>query len=433
MRIKFLIYILFSYYSIYGQLEINDTITDNKIYWQEQFRSLYESDINLSTIIAIDINQNRENTMANKHLEVYKWLNVYDTKKFKIKVFVINESSSKNNFKVCCDENNEKIECSQSTLFFITRNKSQKDFLSKNLNVLFLKSIPIKNKEGFEVYQLTPIKDPGDFKWKTEQLLYNLQNIPQIPKTPTPKTNFFQISYQSSLIRSKNTQFDAATNNQIDLIMKKKKYLSDKNKESIDKDSIQILFGGGISLAQNRFSSSNNSQQVEKGSYPLDSIYASLSGVRENHLYQSINFVGFFAVKFKRFEISLSPFFALQSNLSSNVIGGSITTYGFNDQINEYLYDIPELGLKTQTEEILKVQNYFKTRSYGINAGVSYNINLGTLIVAPNLNLKFISIHNKNPISNAYSIPEDKYNGVFASLKKINYFFIPTLGLSISF
>ena len=129
MRIKFLIYILFSYYSIYGQLEINDTITNNEIYWQEQFRSLYDSDTNLSTIIAIDINQNRENTMANKHLEVYKWLNVYDEKKFKIKVFVINESSSKNNFKVCCDENNEKIECSQSTLFFITRNKSQKDFL----------------------------------------------------------------------------------------------------------------------------------------------------------------------------------------------------------------------------------------------------------------------------------------------------------------
>lgn len=425
MRIKFLFFILFSYYSIYGQLEINDTITNNTINWVEQFKELYDaSDINLSTIIAIDINQNRgnSNSVANKHLEVYKWLNSYDANKFKIKVFVINESSSKNNFKVCCDENNEKIECSQSTLFFITRNKSQKDFLSKNLNLLFLKSIPIPNEKGFKVFQLTPIKDPDDFKWKTEQLFYNLQNIPIIEKSP--KTNFFQISYQSSLIRSKNTQFDGATNNQIDLIMKKK--------ICSDTDTIQILFGGGFSLAQNNFSSSNNFQCGQKGSYPLDSIYASLSGVRENHLYQSINFVLSFAVKFKRFEISLSPFCALQSNLSSTVTGGSITTYGFKNQITDYLYDIPELGLKTQTEEILNVQNYFKTRSYGFNVGVSYNINLGTLIVAPNLNLKFIYIQNKNSISNAYSIPEDKYNGLFATLKN-TYFFIPTLGLSISF
>ena len=436
MKIKFIFYILFSYYSLYGQLDITDTITNNIINWEQECVDLnalhkIQGNYDISTIIAIDINQNRKNTMANKHLEVYRWLDVYDANKFKVKVYVINESSSKNNFSICCDEG-QKIECSQSTLFLITKNSSLKDYLSKNLTLLSMKKI-LSNDQGFKkselddgfvVYQFSSIKDPEDFKWKTEQLFYNLEHIPQAEKKEISKTNFFQISYQSSLIRSKNTQFDGATNNQIDLIMKKK--------ICSDKDSIQILVGGGISLAQNRFSSSNNFQCGQKGSYPLDSIYASLSGVRENHSYQSINLVGFLAVKIKKFEFSLSPFCALQSNLSSTVTGGSITTYGFKNQITDYLYDIPELGLKTQTEEILNVQNYFKTRSYGFNVGVSYNINLGTLIVAPNLNLKFIYIQNKNSISNAYSIPEDKYNGLFATLKN-TYFFIPTLGLSISF
>ena len=105
---------------------------------------------------------------------------------------------------------------------------------------------------------------------------------------------------------------------------------------------------------------------------------------------------------------------------------------GFKNQITDYLYDIPELGLKTQTEEILKVQNYFKTSSYGFNAGVSYNINLGTLIVAPNINFKLISIKNKNSISKAYSIPEDKYNGLFATYERSTPLLL-TVGLSISF
>jgi hypothetical protein len=428
MRIKFLFYILFSYSSLYGQLDITDTITNNIIDWEREFvnlNNLHESQGNsdLSTIIAIDINQNRDNLSS--HREVYKWLTyTYDVKKIKLKVYVINESSSKNNFSICCDENQKNIECSQSTLFLITKNSSLKDYLSKNLTLLSMKEIPISNNDSFIVYQFSSIKDPEDFVWKTKQLFYNLEHIPQAEKKEISKTNFFQISYQSSLINSKNTQFDRASNNQIDLIMKKK--------ICCNKNSIQILVGGGISLAQNRFSSSNNSQYVQKGSYPLDSIYASLSGVRENYSYQSINLVGFLAVKIKKFEFSLSPFYALQSNLSSTVTGGSITTYGSKNQITDYLYDIPELGLKTQTEEILKVQNYFKTSSYGFNAGVSYNINLGTLIVAPNLNLKFISIHNKNQILNSYSIPEDKYNGLFATLKN-KYFFIPTLGLSISF
>lgn len=433
MKIKFIFYILFSYYSLYGQLDITDTITNNKIIWEQEFVNLTKlhktsGNSDLSTIIAIDINQNRKNSMAYKHLEVYEWLNVYDANKFKVKVYVINESSSKNNFSICCDENQKNIECSQSTLFLITKNSSIKDYLSLNLSLLSMKKIPISNGEGFDVYQFSSIKDPYDFKWKTEQLFYNLQNIPQIEKTPTPKTNFFQISYQSSLINSKNTQFDRVSSNQIDLLIK----------VDVGNKNLGIV-GGGISMAQNTFSTTSNLLIGDAGSLPLDSIYASLSEVSEKYTHQTINVAFLVAIKTEInkkngfFEFSLSPFFAIQSKLSSTVTGGSITTYGFKNQITDYLYNIPELGLKTQTEEILNVQNYFKTTTFGFNAGFSYNIKLGPLNVAPNLNLKLISIKNNNPCLNAYSIPKNKFNGVFASNQKNSNFLMPTIGLSISF
>ena len=83
MKIKFIFYILFSYYSLYGQLDITDTITNNIINWEQECVDLnalhkIQGNYDISTIIAIDINQNRKNTMANKHLEVYRWLDVYD-------------------------------------------------------------------------------------------------------------------------------------------------------------------------------------------------------------------------------------------------------------------------------------------------------------------------------------------------------------------
>ena len=364
--------------------------------------------------------------------EIEEWLNPYNTYKFSVYFDVINIESSDYSVSFKSKDHPKKYDLKKSTVFIITKDTlliKELNSNGTNYGISIEDTLRNKNDKNDSII-LFRWKDTGnsrgdfsDFQWKTNQIIYNLEHIPEANKKekPTKKTNFFQISYQSSLINSKNTQFDRASNNQIDLIMNKKM------------DSIQILVvGGGISLAQNRFSSSSNLRYSEVGSSPLDSIYASLSGVSENHSYQSINLVGFLAVKIKKFEFSLSPFYALQSNLSSTVTGGSITTYGFKNQISDYLYDIPELGLKTQTEEILNAQNYFKTRSYGFNAGISYNINLGTLIVAPNLNLKFISIHNKNSISNAYSIPEDKYNGLFATLKNTKFLF-PTLGLSISF
>jgi len=363
--------------------------------------------------------------------ETENWLTSYNINQTDLNFKVINP----NNIDVKTEISSKELNLythnyPRSILFlFIQDSTAIKDYLESNKASLSLINY-IEIETGLIIYFLES-DSYSDFQWKTNQLLFNLDHVPLPEKKeilPEPKKVSFQLGFSSGgAINKKNTNFDGFSSNQIDLLVKR----SIRNKNLIN-------LGGGISMSQNTFSTKNNLLYGEAGSFPLDSIYASLSGISEKYTHQTINIAFLIARKIdckhknRFFEFSLSPFISIQSKLSSTVNGGSITTYGFKHQITDYLYDIPELGLKTQTEEILKAQNYFKTRTFGFNAGVSYNINVGTLIVAPNLNLKFISIHNKNSISNAYSIPEDKYNGLFATLKN-KYFFIPTLGLSISF
>ncbi len=368
--------------------------------------------------------------------EIEGWLNPYNSSKFYTYFSVFNiESNEGYTFNFTLGNESEPFtNYTKSMAFVLTKDSLLITELLKNGKDFDLYgdySFKNKNDEVIRLFTFINIDNFSEFQWKTNQLLFNLDHVPLPEKKEIivdPKKKFFQLGLSSGgAINKKNTNFDGFSSNQIDLLVK----WSFGNKNLIN-------LGGGISFAQNKFSTTSNLLFGDAVSLPLDSIYASLSGVSEKYAHQTINIAFLIAIKTEInkkngfFEFSLSPFYALQSNLSSTVTGGSITTYGFKNQITDYLYDIPELGLKTQTEEILKVQNYFKTSSYGFNAGVSYNINLGTLIVAPNLNFKFISIHNKNSISNAYSIPEVKYNGLFATLKN-KYFIIPTLGLSISF
>ena len=293
-----------------------------------------------------------------------------------------------------------------------------------------MSSFQNKNNETIKLFQLVDIKDFFDFKWKTNQLLYNLDNIPLPEKKEISiqKTTFFQIGFSSgTTINKNNTNFNGFLFNQIDFQVKK----SFKNKN-------KIIFGGGISIAQNSFNSNSNILYSQKGILPIDSIYASISEVCENYTHQSTNISLLIALKIDNkkkdrfFEFNISPFLSIQSKLNSTVTGGSIKTFGFKNQINEYLYDIPELGLKTQSEELLNIQNSFNTITYGLNAGISFNTKIGAFIFAPNINLKLVSIYNKNSILNAYSIYENRYNGLFATLKNSN-FIVPTIGLSILF
>ena len=366
--------------------------------------------------------------------EFENWLISYDFNKFNIDFSVYTNTTPKG---INCHFLNSLPDwldqLKRSSLFIIISDNNHriKTYIDSHKTQFLLEKLDIYS--GLSIYRLNFVDNNDVFKWRTNQIIYNLEHIP-LPEikedTPKPKKVSFQLGFSSSgSINKKNTNFDGFSSNQIDLLVKR----------SFGKNDL-INLGVGISFAQNTFSTTSNLLYGDVGPLPLDSVYASLSGVSEKYAHQTINIAFLIAQKIKIksnskndfFEFSFSPFLSLQSKLSSTVTGGSITTYGFKNQITDYLYDIPELGLKTQTEEIRNVQNYFKTTTFGFNAGFSYNVKLGPLIVAPNLNLKLISIQNKNSISKAYSIPEDKYNGLFATLKNTKFLF-PTLGLSISF
>ena len=430
--------IIFNFYSTYCQ---NDQLKDEQLFKYPKetdnkllidingLKKIFNQDENLPFIIR-GVIFNKTMDIENKK-ETENWLTSYNINQTDLSFTVIDPKNIDVKTEIFSKE--LKPHTNNYTrsflLLFIQDTTTIKDYLERNFKTLSL--ISYKEIETGLIIYFLGCDSYSDFQWKTNQLLYNLDNVPlpeKKEKLLAPKKVSFQLGFSSGgSINKKNTNFDGFSSNQIDLLIK-----GDVGNKNLG------IVGGGISMAQNTFSTTSNLLIGDAGSLPLDSIYASLSGVSEKYTHQTINIAFLIAIKTEInkkngfFEFSFSPFYALQSNLSSTVTGGSITTYGFKNQITDYLYDIPELGLKTQTEEILKVQNYFKTSSYGFNAGVSYNIDLGTLIVAPNINFKLISIKNKNSISKAYSIPEDKYNGLFATYEKTTPLLL-TVGLSISF
>lgn len=432
--------IIFNFYSTYCQ---NDQLKDEQLFKYPKetdnkllidingLKKIFNQDENLPFIIR-GVIFNKTMDIENKK-ETENWLTSYNINQTDLSFTVINPKNIDVKTEIFSKElKPHKNNYTRSfLLLFIQDTTAIKDYLERNFKTLSL--ISYKEIETGLIIYFLGCDSYSDFQWKTNQLLYNLDHVPlpeKKEKLPEPKKISFQLGFSSGgSINKKNTNFDGFSSNQIDLLVK----WSFGNK-------ILLNIGGGISFAQNKFSTTSNLLFGVAGSLPLDSIYASLSGVSEKYAHQTINIAFLIAQKIKIksnskndfFEFSFSPFLSLQSKLSSTVTGGSITTYGFKNQITDYLYDIPELGLKTQTGEILNVQNYFKTSSYGFNAGVSYNINLGTLIVAPNINFKLISIKNKNSISKAYSIPEDKYNGLFATYERTKPLLL-TVGLSISF
>ena len=368
--------------------------------------------------------------------EIEGWLNPYNSSKFYTYFSVFNiESNEGYTFNFTLGKESEPFtNYTKSMAFVLTKDSLLITELLKNGKDFDLYgdySFKNKNDEVIRLFTFINIDNFSEFQWKTNQLLFNLDHVPLPEKKEIivdPKKNFFQLGLSSGgAINKKNTNFDGFSSNQIDLLVK----WSFGNKNLIN-------LGGGISFAQNTFSTTSNLLYGDAGPLPLDSVYASLSGVSEKYTHQTINIALLIALKTERkdkngfFEFCFSPFLSLQSKLSSTVTGGSMTTYGFKNQITDYLYDIPELGLKTQTDEFRNLQNTFNTITYGFNVGTSYNINVGNLILAPNINFKLLSIKNKNSISKAYSIPEDKYNGLFATYERTTPLLL-TVGLSISF
>jgi hypothetical protein len=379
-------------------------------------------------IVYCDIYDRSLNPPEAHKKEVESWLSPYNTSKFYTCFSVFNiESNDGYNVNFTLSDQTEKFnKLVRSTVFVLTKDSlfiEALNIIGKDLSLFEVFSFKNKNSETIKLFQLVGIRDFSDFQWKTNQILYNLDNIQISPKKeiqPKPKKLYFQVGYQSSLSKSNNTQFDGFTINQVDLLIKKSNL---KN----------TVIGGGISFSQTNFSSSTNDKYAENGTFPLDSIYASLIAIDEKYTNQSINLVGYFALKGKKVEISLSPFYSIYNVLNSTTISGSITTFGYNAQINEYLYDLPELGLKTQTSEIVGIENSFKSSSFGLNIGVSYNFDLGkNLSVSPSFNLKMTSIRNRSSITDCYSISNGFYNGWFSTLQNTSLI-VPTVGLSISF
>ena len=245
------------------------------------------------------------------------------------------------------------------------------------------------------------------------------------------RNNLFQLSVSSSLMSIDNNPFIDFSRKQIDLIVK---YSFFKNKS--------LLIGCGMSLSQNRFNSSNNSIYSLSGNVPLEFTYAKLDAVSERYFHQAINVSAYLGFKIpfpagtknnsSGFEISLNPYLSLFSKLDSEIVGGSITTFGEFSEIDEYLYDIPELGLNSKSDYFIGNRINYNSSTIGMNLAISYMFKIGDISIAPNLNLNYVYIKNNNLQTDSYTFNNSSYNGMFSSIKDIN-FLNPTIGLSLIF
>jgi hypothetical protein len=245
------------------------------------------------------------------------------------------------------------------------------------------------------------------------------------------RNNLFQLSVSSSLMSIDNNPFTDFSSKQINFIVK---YSFFKNKS--------LLIGCGMSLSQNRFNSSNNSIYSLSGNIPLEFTYAKLDAVSERYFHQAINVSAYLGFKIpfpagtknnsSGFEISLNPYLSLFSKLDSEIVGGSITTFGEFSEIDEYLYDIPELGLNSKSDYFIGNRINYNSSTIGMNLAISYMFKIGDISIAPNLNLNYVYIKNKNLQPDSYTFNNRSYNGMFSSLKDIN-FLNPTIGLSLIF
>jgi hypothetical protein len=186
----------------------------------------------------------------------------------------------------------------------------------------------------------------------------------------------------------------------------------------------------------NSFSSTDNAAYNSTNSLILDTIYATINSLTQNYTQQTVSFNGLvrFSPKIgeNNLSISISPFISIDNRLSSEIFGGSITTFGKYAGISDYVFNVDELGLFSRSEELVGQRTDFNTSAYGINLGIGYQLNLKYFHIVPTLAIKYISIQNKDDIKESYSIDNQSYFGKFATLTKTT-FISPLIGLSIIF
>lgn len=311
----------------------------------------------------------------------------------------------------------------RSFLFVFVKEPDIIKFLDQNLSYFSLERI---DTIDFSIYMLNNISNLDDFKSKCNQLIYNLGEfeIPIAPKIEIPKNLYFEINASTSILNVNTKGFNGFATKELNI------NVLHKLKEST------LSVGAGISYMQSNFLASDKATYSSTNSLILDTTYAAINNLTQNYAQQTISLSGLVRYRPKigenNLSISISPFISIYNRLSSEISGGSITTFGKYAGISEYVYNVDELGLFSKSEELVGQRIGFNSSAYGINLGIGYQLNLKHFLIVPTLAIKYISIQNKNEIKESYSIDSQSYFGKFATLPKTT-FISPLIGLSIIF
>lgn len=359
------------------------------------------------------------------------WVSPYDVSKLNIGFNVLNINDKKNytiNFKV--NSKRETFSSLRSTLFIVTCDSSTIKHL-KDHQLLFGLSCPDnlafkKDSKYYTVFYLEGT-DFDDYKWKVNQLLFNLEKIPspEIKKELEKiNKNYFQIGFTSSISNTNSKNFDDFTSQQIDL----------NATRCIKSSNLEI--GVGISFLNNQFQSTDNAIYSLSNSSTLDTLYARVVELNQEYNNQALLLKAIFSLKIpihsNNLGITVSPFYSIYDKQNSEVSNGEIITYGKINGINGYLYNIDELDLRTLSVGQLNQNTAISTSTIGLNFSIGYEFSLKAFSIAPTFDFKFISIKNKNEILESYSLNTSVYNGFFSTQKGAN-FFSPSIGISIIF
>lgn len=438
----YFIFFVFSSFEGFGQVtqlfDVLDSDDNNyEINWSQKIKLL--SDSNKVLLLGIIVDPSLYNNDFERTGRIDEtWLSFFKLNKFLAEFIVAHPKNAAKDFKLIFN-NKIEVPLQRSTLFIVVKNpqiisflKSNSDYLSINVckDCNIDKSIQSKSTE---IFQLINVANSNDYEWKTNQLIYNL-NCFEPKKSETKAVyfqhNFFQLGTSTSLITSNNKVFDNFSTRQIDL------NLLLTPKKAVENFSSKTNFGIGLSYCNNQFSSTEDNLYSSVNIGPLDTTYAKLNGIKLNYQQELITLKGLIGFKLKANEnfigLNFSPFYAVYDKLYSSISSGSITTFGKKNGIDEYLYNIEELGLNSNLNSLIGQKRTFNTSTYGLVLGINYQIKLKTCWVNPNININLFSLVNKDELLDSYDFMTATYRGFFVTQHRTN-FICPTFGISILF
>lgn len=355
------------------------------------------------------------------------WLLPYHSNKIQAKFYVypnIDNTGVIFNFEK--GDSVENFQSSQSMIIIISNDTSVINFLNNNRSELSI--VEHSKKNFFSIFKLINITGYKEFQKKTNKIFHFIDNF---------ETNEINLEQTILNIDSKSFFVEALYKNSIFNNSNEVGFFTIKKINPTNK----LNFNIGVGFSRNNFSyqSTLNSLSRQESLYnlSLDSIYCKLDNLNEDFKFNSILFKGIFGLNYdinkkNTISIELVPFFSISSNSNSKVKSGTVSTYGFYHQINEYLFNIPEFNLLNNSDNILGTVNYYKTQQLGLDINLSFNIKLNQFSFKPFVNFQILNIKNKNTLQDFYSFDNFRYNGGFSTKKYQNYY-SPYLGVSFLF